>query len=155
MEATLHCILAVQEAVPLEDNPHLRRLLGPDVYGKLPTSGSDRVRRTAIVLLGKRDIIYSEFLLISPLIGAYSSWFTSQPAPTSPSQSILMNSISYIVSALPEPDLCLPAANALREICDANRNALAPHIAAFGELHAGLAGIPVSTCRIKNAEIHR
>ena len=52
--------------------------------------------------------------------------------------------ISYIVSALPEPLLCLPAANALRDVCDANRTALAPHIAAFGELHAGIMNIPVS-----------
>lgn len=54
-----------------------------------------------------------------------------------------MNAISYVVAALPEPALCLPAANALRDICDANRTALAPHIAAFGELHAGLTNIPV------------
>lgn len=55
-----------------------------------------------------------------------------------------MNSISYVVGALPEPSLCLPAANSLRDMCDSNRKALAPHIAAFGSLHAGLAEIPVS-----------
>jgi hypothetical protein len=54
-----------------------------------------------------------------------------------------MNSISYVVNALPEPALCLQAANALRDLCDANRLALAPHICAFAELHAGLTGIPV------------
>ncbi|KAG2116287.1 hypothetical protein DEU56DRAFT_932400, partial [Suillus clintonianus] len=36
----------------------------------------------------------------------------------------------------------LPAANALRNLCDANCAALAPHIGAFAELHAGLSGIP-------------
>lgn len=55
-----------------------------------------------------------------------------------------MNAISYVVAALPEPLLCLSAANALRDLCDANRAALAPHIGAFAELHAGLTGIPVS-----------
>ncbi|KAJ3525251.1 hypothetical protein NM688_g8430 [Phlebia brevispora] len=125
VEATLHCIMAVQEAVPIEDNPHLRRLFGPEVLGKLPTTGNDRVRRTAIILLG-----------------TYASWFTCQPAPVSATQSILMSAISYVVSALPEPELCLPAANSLRELCDANRTALAPHVAAFGELHAGLERIP-------------
>lgn len=55
-----------------------------------------------------------------------------------------MNAISYVVSALPEPSLCLPAANALRDLCDANRAALSPHIGAFAELHAGLVGVPVS-----------
>lgn len=54
-----------------------------------------------------------------------------------------MNAISYVVAALPEQALCLPAANALRDLCDANRTALAPHISAFGELHANLTGIPV------------
>ena len=39
--------------------------------------------------------------------------------------------------------LCRSAANALRDLCDANRAALAPHIGAFAELHAGLNDIPV------------
>ena len=43
--------------------------------------------------------------------------------------------------ALSEPSLCLPAAIALRDLCDANRAALAPHITAFGELHAGLSRV--------------
>lgn len=54
-----------------------------------------------------------------------------------------MNVIAYVVAALPEPTLCLPAATALRDVCDANRTALAPHVGAFGKLHAELAGIPV------------
>jgi hypothetical protein len=60
-----------------------------------------------------------------------------------------MNAISYVVSALPEPALCLSAANSLRDLCDANRTALAPHISAFGELHANLSGIPVSLDQIR------
>lgn len=54
-----------------------------------------------------------------------------------------MNSIQYVAEALSEPSLCLPAANALRSLCDANRAALAPHLHAFGALHAGLTNIPV------------
>lgn len=54
-----------------------------------------------------------------------------------------MNAINFVVTALPEPSLCLQAANALRDLCDANRSALAPHIGAFAELHAGLTGVPV------------
>ena len=46
-----------------------------------------------------------------------------------------------MVPALSDASLCLPAANALRDLCDANRSALAPHITAFGELHAGLSGV--------------
>ncbi|RPD63454.1 ARM repeat-containing protein [Lentinus tigrinus ALCF2SS1-6] len=127
IEGTLHCVMAVQEAVPVEDSPHLRQIFGPDILGRLPKTGDDRVRRTAL-----------------HLIGSYASWFTTQPSPTpgSVASSPLMNAITYVVSALTDPQLCLFAANALRDLCDANRIALAPHISAFGELHAGLTGIP-------------
>ncbi|OBZ74388.1 Importin-13 [Grifola frondosa] len=127
VEATLHCIMAVQEAIPLEDCPHLRRVFGPEILGRLPTTGDDRVRRTAL-----------------NLIASYASWFTTQPkqSPDSPTPSLLMNAISYVVAALTVPTLCMPAANALRDLCDANRTALAPHISAFGELHAGVTNIP-------------
>lgn len=86
---------------------------------------------------------------LARLAGSYASWFTTQPMPTPPSTqgaqepSLLMSAISYVVAALPEPHVCLQAADALRDMCDANRDALAPHIGAFGELHAGLTGIPV------------
>jgi hypothetical protein len=56
-----------------------------------------------------------------------------------------MNAISYTVPALRERQLCLAAANALRDLCDQNRTALAPHIGAFAELHASIATIPVSS----------
>ncbi|KAI6113429.1 armadillo-type protein [Pisolithus croceorrhizus] len=127
IEATLHCIMSIQEALPLEDNPLVSQLFGSEILGHLPRVGQDRVRRT---MLG--------------LIGTYASWFTTQNKAISPtsSPSLLMNAISYVVAALPEPSLCLPAANSLRDLCDANRIALAPHISAFGELHAGLTGIP-------------
>ncbi|KAI6009284.1 armadillo-type protein [Pisolithus marmoratus] len=127
IEATLHCIMSIQEALPLEDNPLVSQLFGSEVLGHLPRVGQDRVRRT---MLG--------------LVGTYASWFTTQNKAASPTStpSLLMNAISYVVAALPEPSLCLPAANSLRDLCDANRVALAPHIGAFGELHAGLTGIP-------------
>ncbi|KAG6334626.1 hypothetical protein ID866_4467 [Astraeus odoratus] len=127
IEAALHCILAIQEAVPLEDNHLLRQLFGPDVLGRLPTVGQDRVRRTTL-----------------SLVGTYASWFTTQSNTTIPTStpSLLMNAISYVVAAFSEQPLCLPAANALRDLCDANRAALAPHIGAFAELHASLTGIP-------------
>ncbi|KAH9942102.1 ARM repeat-containing protein, partial [Amylocystis lapponica] len=123
IEATLHCVMAVQEAVPLVDNQHLRRVFGPEILGRLPSTGRERVRRTAL-----------------NLIGSYASWFTTQS--TTSSTPLLMGVVSYVVAALQEQALCLPAANALRDLCDANRTALAPHVAAFGELNAGLTGIP-------------
>src|ERR1700731_4710486 len=52
IEATLHCISSVQEAVPLNDSPHLLKLFGPEILGKFPTSGQHRVRRTTTSLIG-------------------------------------------------------------------------------------------------------
>jgi len=75
--------------------------------------------------------------------GSHASWFTTQPQSAANSPSPLMNSIQYVAEALSESPLCLPAANALRSLCDANRIALAPHLHAFGSLHASLAIIPV------------
>lgn len=45
--------MAVQEAIPLEENPHLSRIFGPEILGRLPVTGSDRVRRTALLLIGQ------------------------------------------------------------------------------------------------------
>ncbi|KAI0051285.1 hypothetical protein FA95DRAFT_1676011 [Auriscalpium vulgare] len=122
VEATLHCVMSIQESVPVDPNEHLARLFSADILGRLPTTGTDRVRRTTL-----------------SLIGSYASWFTTLPTS---SPALLMNVLTYVVAALPEPALCLQAANALRDLCDANRTALAPHISAFGELHAGLVGVP-------------
>lgn len=59
-----------------------------------------------------------------------------------------MSALRYVVTALPEPSLSLSAANALRDLCDANRVALGPHVSAFGELHANIPSIPVSLCNV-------
>jgi hypothetical protein len=51
--------------------------------------------------------------------------------------------ITYVVSALSPstPILHHPAANALRDLCDANRAKLTPHISDFGQLYANIGGI--------------
>jgi hypothetical protein len=54
-----------------------------------------------------------------------------------------MTVLVYVVAALTDPSLCLQAALALRNLCDANRKALAPQIGAFAELYAGLGSVPV------------
>lgn len=97
-------------------------------------------------------LLVSKYLLISGLskqpriLGVYSSWFPTQPIspPNSAGPNLLLSALSYIVPALEDPSLCLHAANALRNLCDANRKALAPHISAFGELHARIDNIPVN-----------
>ncbi|KNZ71941.1 Importin-13 [Termitomyces sp. J132] len=124
IEATLHCITSIQEAIDMEKTPHLPRVFGPEILGRLPSTGTSRIRRTTL-----------------GLIGAYSSWFTSQPSISS---GLLMSVLTYVASALTDPILCLQAAIALRNLCDANRKALAPEIRAFGQLHAALGSIPES-----------
>jgi len=52
IEATLHCLMSIQEASPIEDNADLRRLLSSEILGIFPKTGSTRVRRTAVVLIG-------------------------------------------------------------------------------------------------------
>jgi hypothetical protein len=46
--------MAVHEGVPVEQNPHLSCLFGTDILGRLPTTGMERVRRTAVALIGLR-----------------------------------------------------------------------------------------------------
>ncbi|GJJ09063.1 hypothetical protein Clacol_003285 [Clathrus columnatus] len=121
IEATLHCIISIHEAVPPEPNTPLSRLFSATVFQKIASSGVERVKRTTL-----------------QLIGTYSSWFTSLPR----SSPALMDAVSFIINSLNEPALCFVSANSLKELCDANRTALAPHIAAFGNLHAGISAIP-------------
>ena len=60
--------------------------------------------------------------------GAYASWFARHSLDSlldSSNENLLLTVLS----------LCLSAATALRNLCEANRTALAVHIGAFGELH--------------------
>ena len=52
IKAILHCIMSVQEAVELQKNVYLERIFSPEILGRLPHSGHDRVRRTALGLIG-------------------------------------------------------------------------------------------------------
>ncbi|KAF5337781.1 hypothetical protein D9611_015001 [Ephemerocybe angulata] len=129
VEATLHCIMSVQEAVDLEKAPQLARFFNQDILGRLPTTGHNRLRRTTL-----------------SVIGTYSTWFTlyAKASDTPADPTLLLNVLNYVVTALTDPALCLQAAIALRNLCDTNRKALAPHIGAFGQLHDGLERIPDS-----------
>lgn len=52
IEATLHCLMSIQEASPIEDHVDLGRLFGAEVLGLFPKTGFTRVRRTTVVLIG-------------------------------------------------------------------------------------------------------
>jgi len=150
VEASLHCIMSVQEAVDLEKSPQLRRLFSPQIFGRLPSTGRSRIRRTALGVVGLFSFLndVSHFVNHIYISGAYSSWFAIQSLHTPPSNladepNLLLTVLSFVVSALSDPSLCQSAATALKKLCDANRKELAIHISAFGKLHSSLNVIPV------------
>lgn len=75
-------------------------------------------------------------ILESP--GDYSTWFFDQES------QLLLNALDFIVAGLSDPALSLHAAGSLKQLCDANRTKLAPHISAFAQIHTSSANIPVS-----------
>lgn len=53
IEATLHSVMSIQEAIDLtESTPHLPRLFGREILGRLPQTGQPRVRRTMLGVIG-------------------------------------------------------------------------------------------------------
>jgi len=72
IEATLQCIKSIQEAVPLENSLYLSKVFGPEILGKLPTTGQDCVRRTMLCLIGN-----SHFLLMQ--LPIFACAFLLQP----------------------------------------------------------------------------
>lgn len=114
IEATLHCLRAAQEAVPVEEDVFLPRLFSPEILGRLPTTGDSRTRATTLALLGD-----------------YSSWFHSHPTH-------VISAIGYIVPALEVPSLCTSAAQALKLLCDLCRTSLTGHIGEFGSLYVSV-----------------
>jgi len=52
IEATLHCLMSIQEASPIEDNADLKRLFSSEILGIFPKTGPTRARRTTVVLIG-------------------------------------------------------------------------------------------------------
>ena len=131
--------MSIQEAVDLEKSPQLRRLFSPQVFGRLPSTGRSRIRRTALGVVGLSSSL-NYILHLHDFSGAYSSWFSIQSEDES---NLLITALSYVVSALADPTLCQSAATALKRLCDANRKELAVHIGAFSELHSSLNAIPV------------
>ena len=145
VEASLFCVTSVQEVVPIdrkEGRDALRELFGPTILGKLPSTGAERVRRTAIHLIGMclENIACLIDTLLGTMSGAYSSWFTA--GANSP---LVMDVITYVASGLNEPALAFRAATAFKDFCDANRITLAKHINMFGSLYADLGKVPVCT----------
>ncbi|KAJ7432478.1 hypothetical protein B0H11DRAFT_808219 [Mycena galericulata] len=161
IEATLHCLRAVHEALDPDAagaNPALARLFGAGVFGRLPVSyGAEEYRGGMGVPGGghgggmglglgeerereEREAIARVRRTALGLVDTYSAYFTTQPPEA------LGAPLRYVLGALadPEPGVCLQGALALRSLCDANRRALAGQIGAFAEVHAGIGGVPDS-----------
>ncbi|KAI5481218.1 Importin 13 [Pseudohyphozyma bogoriensis] len=116
LEATLFCLFAIQEGTMSDEATHLPRLFSPAILGRLPTTGYPLLRATTL-----------------RLVGAYSSWFTTQP-------DACISAVSFIVPALEQPSLSSAAARALRLLCDDNRKTLVPHVGSFVAVLGGLEG---------------
>lgn len=52
IEATLHCLVSIQEAMDMGQSLHLPRLFSPEILGRLPSTGHGRIRRTMLTLIG-------------------------------------------------------------------------------------------------------
>ncbi|GAA5873443.1 hypothetical protein JCM3774_002418 [Rhodotorula dairenensis] len=134
LEATLFMLLSLGEVVPMAaptlsemENPtappsplqqYLGTLFGPSVLGRLPTEPGlhPTLRTTAL-----------------RLVGAYSSWFASQP-------DACLQAVTFVIGGLQEPQLVPGAAKALRGLCDANRKVLMQHVPSFVQVLGGLEG---------------
>jgi len=128
------------------------RLFSSEIFGRLPSTGRTRVRRTALGVIGMFCICFHDSIAhYSPASkpGVCASWFATQshpsPSSTSSEPNLLLMVLTYVVSALTDPSLSLSAAVALRNLCEGNRKDLAAHIGAFGELSA-IRGVVVGRC---------
>ncbi|KAJ6541009.1 hypothetical protein DFH09DRAFT_1394943 [Mycena vulgaris] len=152
LEATLHCLRAVHEALDPDDTvagAALARVFAPAVWGRLPAthaSGGSANQNGSNANGGSQEGIASGGAegrvrrTALGLVETYASYFTTRPADA------VLPPLQYVLGALADPDraVCLQAALALRSLCDANRRALAGRIGAFAEVHAGLGGVPDS-----------
>ena len=85
-----------------------------------------------LTLIGM-DLTRSNFTLLTCSQGEYAAYFSSNSS--GPSTSSLLRAVNYTVTALAETSLCLQASMTLKELCDANRAILAPHLNSFADLH--------------------
>lgn len=110
----------------------LAYLFDEETLSSLPQTGSHRVRWTMLTLIGLLLFLHLRVYPEHPP-GEYATYFSSNG-----STSALLRAVSYTVNALPEPTLSLQASVTLRELCDANRSILAPHLNSFADLHRNI-----------------
>jgi hypothetical protein len=148
LEATLFCLYALGEVVPLspslsegladENAPpppltsYLQHLFSPAVLGQLPPPPSSSSPSDPTNPQPHHTSLLSTSLR---LLSAYAPWFSTHP-------SECLSAITFIVSALSSssPLLIPHAARALKGLCDANRKVLTGHVGSFVQVLGGLEG---------------
>ncbi|ORY96414.1 armadillo-type protein, partial [Syncephalastrum racemosum] len=115
LEAILFSIKSISEEVAAEENVHIPRLLGPDIFGRLPTESNFRLQNTVLLLLGS----LAEWLKVHP---------TFLPA--------VMN---YIVPCLSVSKLAPSAAKAFSDMCDTCRESLVGDLDSLMHVYGAMA----------------
>jgi hypothetical protein len=111
VEAPLHALRCVREAVPTDEGEVLPFIFSSEFLGRLPSTGSQRVRLTAV-----------------SLVGDYASWLHLHPA-------FVPGAVELLVPALSEPALCVEAAKSLKRVCDLCRHSLTGHVGPLAGLY--------------------
>ncbi|GAA5991594.1 hypothetical protein JCM11641_004016 [Rhodosporidiobolus odoratus] len=138
LEATLFCLYALGEVVPLAPSieeelgektsdltTYLEHLFSPALLSALPSeSGAHLTLRTTAL----------------KLVGAYAPWFSAHPTECLTAISFVVASLSAPSSSTSSTDLIPPAARALKGLCDANRKVLTGHVSSFVQVLGGLEG---------------
>ncbi|ORX90935.1 ARM repeat-containing protein [Basidiobolus meristosporus CBS 931.73] len=96
LESTLFCLRSISEAVSSED-PHIARLFGDEILGRLPVQGHNKIRLTTLQILG-----------------SYADWLKRHPQH-------LLPSLNFIIPTLSDPELAFIAASSFKDICDTCR----------------------------------
>ena len=115
VEAVLHALRCVREAVPTDEAEILPFVFSPEVLSRLPSEGQQRVRLTAV-----------------SLIGDYASWLHLHPA-------FVPGAVELLVPALSVPALCVEAAKSLKRVCDLCRHRLTGHVGPLAGLYDQIA----------------
>ncbi|KAJ7056646.1 armadillo-type protein [Mycena amicta] len=149
IEATLHCLDLVNEAVDIDALARemelgsstagaFSRLFGGDLWGRLPTSAVAPANLLPREQAQEKAAINRLRKTALQVVDTYTTYFTHRP-PTE-----LAGPLHYVIDALWDEDrqVGVEAAIALRGLCDANRQALAERISSFAQVHARLDGVP-------------
>ncbi|KAG8802127.1 hypothetical protein FRC17_006479, partial [Serendipita sp. 399] len=126
IEAILFCIKAVHDALTSSNLAPLEFLFQDSTMSALPQAGPHRVRHVNLFFFVSSDTS-------NPHTAEYATYFSAAS-----SSSSLLRAVNYTATALPEPSLSLQASITLKELCDANRATLAPHISSFASLHQNI-----------------